>query len=471
MKDKFIEYKLELILFCLFFFGAMHPVLSYLSVILIIIFSFYIVRLLRGSFLEYKRVPSLVVFLLLFQNVGIAFGSKSIGNHSTSLSLLTQLPTIFITIIGVYFFIISVKNGPEKTDIIFIALGLIVLLYFLISKGGIVAKLSYSRNFLIFYFGLLIGRFTLHTRNNFMYFSRYVIVLAFTASVIGIVSIPFGQEWNYIFGSREVYIAKRNMPYSDTLPANFTTVFAGHRVNRIASFYYDPVNFSYFVAFSIIITYFYGSKIKSRLIKPVLIFALIFTFGKGGQFIAITTLISYIVYKGFRKAKFESNKAFIYTLLLFSLTLALLVFIIEVYFPNSFGTKMHFFGIKSALELSIRKPFGHGLASAGNIVEIGSEIKDYVATETALFNMLYQVGFLPVVLLISIYIDITKNITHDIKKNWRNIVVGFLPFILLIVSTFQENAFTPQCVVPFMLLIGAFIRSPEVERGIGNHEK
>lgn len=46
------------------------------------------------------------------------------------------------------------------------------------------------------------------------------------------------------------------------------------------------------------------------------------------------------------------------------------------------------------------------------------------------------------------------------EKGSRNyelcIAASYLPFILFLVSVFQENTISPQAVVPYMLVVGAF---------------
>ena len=71
--------------------------------------------------------------------------------------------------------------------------------------------------------------------------------------------------------------------------------------------------------------------------------------------------------------------------------------------------------------------------------------------ETALMSFMYQLGMQGVLVF-----AICLTSTHiDFKNNdFRMIMYCYLPFILLGISLLQDNTYTPQCIVPFMLLQG-----------------
>ena len=88
----------------------------------------------------------MVFTLLIFQNFSIGAGAHLAGNVSDRLSLITQVPTMFIVI--AYLFM-TVGTPLKKLDIIFILYVGVCIAYCAYGKGGLVAKLTYFRNFII----------------------------------------------------------------------------------------------------------------------------------------------------------------------------------------------------------------------------------------------------------------------------------------------------------------------------------
>ena len=67
----------------------------------------------------------------------------------------------------------------------------------------------------------------------------------------------------------------------------------------------------------------------------------------------------------------------------------------------------------------------------------------------------YQVG-IPGVLFLFLSLLAVSRTSVGIERSHRGALLLSLPFFLFGVSLLQDNTFTPQCVVPFMLLLGAF---------------
>ena len=76
----------------------------------------------------------------------------------------------------------------------------------------------------------------------------------------------------------------------------------------------------------------------------------------------------------------------------------------------------------------------------------------------------YQIGIIGIILFILIlsilsinaYNYYKNNIELKNKTDYLGLLSLYMPIILLVVFTFQENTFTPQCIVPYMLIQGSF---------------
>ena len=71
--------------------------------------------------------------------------------------------------------------------------------------------------------------------------------------------------------------------------------------------------------------------------------------------------------------------------------------------------------------------------------------------ESGMMGLIYQLGYPFFVIFASIFLIIGfKNI-----RNNKNFLIAFLPIIFLIVSIFQENTFTPQCLGITFIVAGS----------------
>ena len=108
----------------------------------------------------------------------------------------------------------------------------------------------------------------------------------------------------------------------------------------------------------------------------------------------------------------------------------------------------------------IRKnPLGYGIGSAGNLLKTAdmtvSSRMD--VAETGLVNMVYQLGVVPAILFGWLLLSTSRGTLRNYEETREDIYLLFtyIPLILLVISIFQENTFTPQCIIPYMIIQGA----------------
>lgn len=420
------------------------PIMYIMLLMLSLSFAYINIKKIRSNSII---IPKIALGLLVFQNLSIGVGAHLGGNFSSTLSLITQVPTVFIVIS--YLFIIS-RTGIKKNEIIFFVYVGVCLLFFTVGDGNLTAKITYLRNFLIFYMAFSIGKYYLNTKEKSNEFVKYFLTLSVIAAVFGIVGVSLGKSFYQATGVLEVYKAKQYTAYRDGLPGNFMTVFFGTWVNRFASLYYDPVNFSYYMALSCLVAF----VLRKKTLFALFMVCEILTFGKGGLLILGLTIICIITQKFLRRYNAKLIRMMIIIVAVFGIIE--LVSIIQNRFSNDFGTYNHFYGMTTGLNAVKQNPIGHGLGTAGNLLKTADSNRQEIS-ETGLINMAYQIGVIGTLMFCYIFLSTAKGAF----KQYRNIkepiclMCSFLPIVLLIVSVYQENTYTPQCVVPYMLLIGS----------------
>ena len=391
-------------------------------------------------------VPKMAISLLMFQNFAIGIGAHITGNFSSELSWLTQVPTLFISM--AYLSIILKKHFHKKEFVFFLYVTL-CLVFFFVGNGNLVARITYFRNFVIFFMAFRIGIHYIDTKDKFLQFIYFFIKLSIVAVVFGLLGMILGKSFYQSIGVLEVYKAKHYTAYRDGLPGNFQTVFLGVWVNRFASLYYDPVNFSYYMSLACLVAFI--SKRKALFL--IFVICEILTFGKGGLLIFGLTLICVIMQRFF--SRYNAKAVRILIIMIAIVAMAALVYIIQTKFTNDFGTYNHFYGMSTGLNSVIKEPLGHGLGSAGNLIKT-AQLNSQEVSETGLINMAYQIGVLGTALFCFLFLSTAKGAFWAYKKDKEPLCLlsSFLPFVLLIVSIYQENTYTPQCVVPYMLMVG-----------------
>ena len=434
---------------------SMHKFLTLFGVLFCLIYFSYI------NFYALKNksniIPKIIIILLVLQNVGIGIGAHITGNSSSTLSLVSQIPSMFIIIASIF---VLLKRDFVKTDILF-GLYLIMLIVFVFIGDGIWGvKAVYLRNFTIFYPAYIIGAFYLKDKAVRDEFISFVLKLAVCAGIFGIIGMIIGKPFYQLIGVNEVYIAKKSASFVNGLPGNFITLFGSKWVNRMASFYYEPVNFSYFMSFAVI------SAAASQKWKSFtfLFICEILTFGKGGLLVMMASAVCiavHLILKGlFPKLTLKNIK----NIILIGMTGGVVLVAIIFYFflTDIFGGYLHFYGIITGVEAILKWPLGHGLGSAGNIVRNFEGYGTFDISETGLVNMGYQIGLLGILIFIVFLIILSwkafKNYSEsNSDKGYLGILYIYMPVILMLVFIFQENTFTPQCVVSYMLIQGSFV--------------
>lgn len=455
-----------LILCALFITASTNKYATILLTLVFILFSLLINAICVNS--RNDIIIKLIVISILFQNLFIGIGAHAFGNASSSLSLVTQFPFIFITVSGLFSFL---YKKIDRTDIVFLVFVFLCLIYCFIGDAPISARLVYLRNFTVFYFAFLSARHYLNTKEKLGKFIDFTINISIVAGIFGIVGIILGKPFYEFFGVNEVYIAKKALVFLDGLPGNFYTIINNNLVLRMASFYLEPVNFSYFMSFGVIMAF----SRKRWISFAFLGICEILTFGKGGWLIMAAFLCAVAAHtaiqKIFPKFTVKQVRNIMFGLIIAGVSGISLIF--YFFFMTSFGGYMHFYGIISAVKYIAKWPFGYGMGTAGNILRGLNVSSAYEVTETGLANMAYQIGIIGTILFIYIIMCMSGNVINYIKENRKSnfsvIITGYLyiPLILLLVSLFQENTFTPQCITMHMLILGALSVNSHHENGKG----
>lgn len=345
-------------------------------VILAIYFLYLNIRYIKRHGIA---VPKIAVALLVFQNFSIGIGAHIGEYDGNDLSFLTQVPTLFI---GISYMFVLLNKKLEKRDIIYLIYVTLCFSFFFRGTGSITDKVTYFRNFILFYMAFSLGRYYLGEESEMRDFIRFFMKIAVMAALFGLLGMFLGTEFYHKIGVMEVYTAKHYVTFRNNLPGNFFTIIFGKWVNRLASFYYEPVNFSYFMALACILAF---ASRKSFLFS-LFLFCEILTFGKGGYLILGLSLICYILQKllGQYNRKYARRGILICAIL----SMAALVYIVQTYFTHDFGTYNHFYGIYTGLIAVWKSPWGNGLGSAGNLIKtIYFSSQDI--SETGLVNMAY----------------------------------------------------------------------------------
>ena len=431
--------------------AATHKYLTYLGLFVCTVIFWFIT--MKSVPMKSIFLPKLILLLLLFQNTCIGIGARFGGNMDNSIQLLTQIPTILILLSSIYIFF-SKKVTNQWWFIIY---ALLIISYVFVGNAHIETAVVYLRNFLIFFLGFIIGKNNLDSEEKRKAFINFYIKLAVFAGIFGLVGIVWGDEFFNMLGVREVYLGKNwHELTAGSTPGNFRTLFFGQWVNRMASFYFEPVNFSYFMFLATMLAYF----MKKYTITIFLFICSVLTFGKGGALVIGLTVMAVFMHTllGIRVNKANRNRILFLMLFVFSA----LVMYLTMFRGSDFGTHLHFYGFFSAVPTIIRNPLGHGLGSAGNVLRSNLGTRTFEATESALATMGYQIGIVGLSLFILLMHKIGKEPFHALKEQVGKsqyilcLASSYLAFALLLGAVFQENMLSPQCAIPFMLIIGSF---------------
>ncbi len=451
--------------------GATTPVMTYTSVAL----SFATACFLGYIFIKEPGpwAGKIIITLLCLQNLCIGVGAHLAGNTDGSLKLLSQIP--FMTIFLIWFSdtIYDIKSTGikkflrDKTNILFILLLACIVLSLFSGHGSIEACLVSVRNMTVFYMSYKIGMRMVHDTDDLTKYIRFFIIVSVIMCILGFILMAGGYELYRVLGVHEVYIAKASPFAQGRLADVFLRIMNGKLVQRMASVYFEPVNLAYLLAAALLCAV-YENPFKSRAVKAVSVIfvltGLILTLGKGGYAIIAICVGCLAGEWIFRKLfNIDHEKCSDSVLILFMVMLALagaaVVVILLVMFWNGRELIMpHIRGVTGAMNSVVKQPLGHGLGTGGNAaLAFNGNIVDSsqwysVGGETALMSFMYQIGVHGIIIFMMSFLSI--GFRKVIKMQAFEKVLFCIPWALICVSVLQDNTFTPQCIVPFMLLVG-----------------
>ncbi len=452
------------------------PVLA--DMIVLPVFSLCVLNLKYNK----MRILRICVIFLLFQNFVIGVMAHLLGYSGPDLSFLTQIPFLFVCLA---FAITTLWRWQAERgvhlkleDYSFVILLLLLGSQFVISNGSTAAKIVGVRNYITFYLAYCIARECVNDKEELLVFFRFLVGLGIFAVLIGLILYPMSfSTWETI-GIREVYLAKKDVIIGNSFPGRYHTNFLGYEVNRIASLYYEPVNFAYLISASLLVAVFAPwsqGVLKRTIASAFLTLGLFLTFGKGGMMITGLGIAAYFFFKVLRWASRGEERRI--------KNILLLVLIPVIYFAGTYyvfhydaSTNPHFVGIVSTWKSVLQRPLGYGLGNGGNanlmFDGVGGnsywEVYDAWLSsggETALMAFIYQMGIPSFVVFFLCFHGVTTRVAKGNGMGCFRYMVMMLPYILLSISIYQENTYTPQCIVPFMLLVGGMAGYDELTSG------
>lgn len=480
--DKEIKkYALFLIDALIVLLGATNEKMTYAAVVVA-----FVIAALIGMYLN--KYPGAwvcegIVFLLCVQNLCIGIGAHAAGNTDDNLKLLTQIPFITIFVVWVSVSISQIiKDGfrkyiKNKTNILFALLMVCIAMSLLAGHGNISSCLVSLRNMTVFYMVYIIGQHAIRNRDDMQLLIRFILIAAMAMCIIGFVFMLGGYDLYKAFGVHEVYIAKASPFTEGRLDDRFIRVIRGRIVTRMGSIYYEPVNLAYFFAISVLCSVFHN-PFDNKPVKAgsviLSVTGLALTIGKGGYVIVVMSVCcligEYIIRKFFRiDYKRCSDSLLLFFMILLALIGVTLVIILFITFSDDRELVLpHIRGITGAMNSIAVKPLGYGLGNGGNAAYMFYEGKMEAAAwqemggETALMSFMYQIGVHGVIVFMMCVVSTGLKKVKQMDTFEK--ILFCMPWTLLCVSLLQDNTFTPQCITPYMLLLGG-IRNIGSETG------
>lgn len=442
------------------FFGAMNKIFVPFSIIASAIFTVIIVsRVTKDNGISLVKG---ILTLLMFQNLCIGLGAHFAGNTDESLKFITQIP--FLSLVLSFVILLFNKSIKiEKNQILtFTLLVICIIVSFLIGRGTLLSVLINLRNLLTFFFAYCIGNYSILTKKDLDSLVRFIFKLAFIFLMFGIILLIFGFDLYRIIGIKEVYIAKGAPIAGERLDDRFYTTLYKREFTRMGSLLYEPVNLAYFYSMSLLLSIFYkfDKKNKYSFIRVLYnFFGLVLTFGKGGYLLTTTIILLYLFTKLFNRLKI--SKTIIGSVRIATVLSLLIISTFVLYYSKNIGAAAttHFWAIQLTWNNVVHKPIGFGIGTGGNMATLfnNGPLDTWLATggESTLMSFLYQIGFQGVFCLILCMLSLRINLNKLDDINNFSIMTYFIPLALIGISLFQDNTFTPQCIVIFMFIISA----------------
>ena len=446
---------LILITGCIFFGAMFHAELQALLASLV----FSLIYAAQGRRAK-EGAPMLLVTLLVLQNLAIGIGAHVGGNESSSMSYLTQIP--FVTCAVLFCSVAAERLDKPMLDGLnrwFWALVAWCGVMFFVGHGAsLPAQLVTLRNLICWFMAFCVARAFLDSQELRDRFYQQFGWICVAVALLGFFGMAISWQGWLDMGLREVYIAKQS-PLESLADWNgrFTTSIDGsHNVLRMLSTYYEPVNLAYlFSAGFVCIAAAWRRGAAKAFALCIVTVGLIWSFGKGGWVVTAAACAFLALSSGMRKRGCTQRDL---GKLLVALVAVIAVVLTAYYFLIGGAVRPHFWAIERTLGNVLSTPFGHGLGTGGNAAAFfGGSDDGWLSSggESALMSFAYQVG-IPGVLCLFFALFAVAKTSLSKERTAKGALLFSLPFILLGVSLLQDNTFSPQCVVPFMVLLGAF---------------
>ena len=450
---------------CVFIFaGAANRKMTYISLIVTIVFSIILANISVKT--KSVNICKGVLFLLIMQNLCIGLGAHIARNTDSSLKLLTQIPFLTTAVLWVLTCAIQkwrVEN--ESLRVCFVALIVCIVISFFISRGSIQAMAISVRNMTVFYMAYEIGSRNINTEEKKDDFIQFFVKSGLVLCVIGIIILFGGYSVYKFLGIHEVYIAKAAAFTEGGMDGRFyTSLFSQKSYVRMGSLYYEPVNLAYYLSMCFLCAL-YKNPWKNNAVMKItsIIFlgvGLFLTFGKGGYIIATGTIGCVFAEKILKKIKGHIGVPIVIVI-----GAGVIMVAFCIYYVNNVGLAVlnHIWGVQLTWKNVLKQPYGYGLGTGGNAAQVLGSLSDaWLATggETALMSFMYQIGVQGVLFFVLNFIYMSK--TQTTSKSDFERMFFYIPYILIAISLLQDNTFTPQCIIPFMLLQGAHTANKKI---------
>ena len=438
--------------------GATNHYLTYIA-----IFGAGIIGVTLGQ--QSLRKPNMqncmgIMLLLVFQNLSIGLGAHIAGNSNSSLSLLTQIPFLIIAIQWLFLLISKKKliTEEKKHRFFFLILIIFIFMSLLNGIGSIQSILVNVRNMTVFFMAYEIGLYSIKTADELSQFEQFMFKLGIIVLICGVILLVGGYDLYKLIGIREVYIAKGSPLQSEALDDRFTTSLISREYYRMGSLFYEPVNMGYFfsaLALTACFTNWNRNKKKKIMISLLMIVGLILTFGKGGYLITLMVSLYIIGDRLFGFFGRIIGKKALRDIGIIIIVCVTAAFCIYYYLHIGAAVSPHFWGIIQTWQSVLRRPIGYGLGTGGNAALIyGTEYSWYASGgETQLMSFMFQIGAQGIFFFILCVLK--TSLIPKAKQKKSDAIFGIIPIALIVLSLLQDNTFTPQCIVLFMILQGA----------------
>lgn len=420
-------------------------------VVLLLTMVIYMLLLNRWIKTKSLAVLKLIIISILLQNTMMGIGMHCFGVAGEDITLFSQVPTMFIYIAGAWIIILQLNNRYHYWFYLYITI--ILFNYFIGTNKSLVSLAYNTRNFTVFYMAFVMGAYFIDNKEKFNEFCEFVINVSIIAAIVGVIGCITNSQLYIWLGAAEVASVKMlntGVYIVDGLPGYFLGDFFGTYYRRLASLFLEPVNFSSFMALSVILKATDLKNIKDLVIFVFLIVCNFLTFGKGGLLIDTVSIIALIMYHVLVK-QLKLGKKGVFQIIKWGLIIS--VIILGIIYGTLYSYNMHFYAIKITMKALLKNPFGFGIGSVGNVNKAVVQSGTYLGAETGVLNFWCQLGIEGVIVFAMLIFRMSRDGFKTIVDK-RHFVFALMPIILFLVFIFQENIFTTQVITGYMFVIG-----------------